>query len=275
MSKLEQTLGRVSGFVALSCVVLVGWSLVWPYAVGAWQPPPPPPPPDTPTHTATPTDTGTPTDTATPTDTGTATHTATATHTHTPAATDTHTPTATNTVAPAATATRTPTSSLPPPATATKTPSPEKTSGPKPDPNCESMVGGAVIDADGEGARGATVTMKGDGWSNSMLTDDNGHYGFGGLCAGTVTLQAVLPGGQTTPAIAASLTGKNNVQLDLRLVPADTATTQPTSTPEPNMPATGHPNWLLVGGALLAALLLLSAGARRALLVRGRTGAQD
>jgi hypothetical protein len=114
-----------------------------------------------------------------------------------------------------------------------------------------------------------------------MLTDDGGHYGFGGLCAGTATLQATLPSGQISPAASVSLTGQNQVQLDLGLspestsVPTATATTILTATPEPDLPVTGHSGWLLVGGAMLGALLLLSAGARRVLGAKERTGRRN
>jgi hypothetical protein len=130
-----------------------------------------------------------------------------------------------------------------------------------------------VFDGAGQKATGATVSIQGEGWSNAMMTDDNGHYGFGGLCAGVVTLQAHLQEGQTSQAAQANLNGKDSVQLDLRVRQVGAATVtqapppQPTVTPEPDMPATGYSGLLLVGAALLGALLLILAGTRRALSV--------
>jgi hypothetical protein len=130
-----------------------------------------------------------------------------------------------------------------------------------------------VFDGTGQQATGATVHIQGAGWSNSMMTDDSGHYGFGGLCAGTVTLQAYLLEGQTSQSAATNLNGKDGVWLDLRVQQVEAAavtqapTSQPTVTPEPHMPATGYSGLLLVGAALLGALLLILAGTRRALSV--------
>jgi len=47
------------------------------------------------------------------------------------------------------------------------------------------------------------------------------------------------------------------------------------STAEPGMPVTGYSGWLLAGGAALGALLLLSAGARRALHAHERVKSRD
>jgi hypothetical protein len=115
------------------------------------------------------------------------------------------------------------------------------------------------------------------------MTDDGGKYGFAGLCEGMVTLQAFTPSGQSSPVASVSLNGKDPVWRDLRLgssgaastatsaATTGTATRQPATTPEAEMPVTGFSGWLLAGGAVLGALLLISAGARRALLVREHT----
>ena len=50
---------------------------------------------------------------------------------------------------------------------------------------------------------------------------------------------------------------------------------QQTATPEPDMPETGYSGWLLIGGALLGALLLLTAGARRLLGARQQIRRQE
>jgi hypothetical protein len=143
------------------------------------------------------------------------------------------------------------------------------------------VVEGYVFDAAGQRATGATVHIEGPGWSNAMMTDDNGHYGFGGLCAGTATLTAYLLSGETTQLGQASLNGKDSVRLDLRILVSWTATAtyaptaQQTPTPEPQMPVTGYSGWLLIGAALLGVLLLATAGARRALTVQQRTRDRD
>jgi hypothetical protein len=138
-------------------------------------------------------------------------------------------------------------------------------------------VAGRVLNTAGQGVAGATVTIQGQGWSNGIMTDDQGRYGFAGLCSGTAVLQAFLPNGQASPAVSVSLTGQNSVPLDLgpnlggtSVVP--TASGQETAAPttaatasEAEMPTTGFSGWLLAGGAGLAALLLLTAGARRRL----------
>ncbi len=181
-------------------------------------------------------------------------------------------PTPTDTGVPPPTDTPTET---PPPATAEPTRTlapPQRTAAPNPD--CQSAVSGYVRDRQGKGVAGATVSIQGEDWTKAMMTNDEGLYGFAGLCAGTVTLQATLPDGQMTLNATVDLDGKNYVVLDLGLaaegatsVPAATAVPggQTTPTPEPEMPQTGYAGWWLAGGALLGLLVLLLAGARRTL----------
>ena len=167
---------------------------------------------------------------------------------------------------------------IPPPSDTPIVPPPAEETDPpqeKPNPDCQSGVEGDVLDAAGKGVSGATVTIEGEGWSNGMLANDSGHYGFGGLCAGAATLRATSPDGQTGPASTVSLNGQDRAYVELSILPVVAATAQQTPTPEPNMPTTGYSGWLLAGGALLAALLLLSAGARRALGTSERTQNQD
>ena len=155
-----------------------------------------------------------------------------------------------------------------PPPQASATTGPAPTGKPKPQPGCDSTVEGYVLGAGGKRQSGSTVRIGNSGYSNQMMTDDNGRYGFGSLCAGTYNLQATLPGGQLTAIKSVTVTGHDTVHADLSLAaatgtPTVTRTVQPASTTEPDMPTTGYPGWLLVGGALLGTLLLLSAGARR------------
>ena len=263
MSKAKASLRILTCFAVLSCTVLVACFLLRPNGAFAQAPPPP----NTPTDTATPTSTATPSSTPTPSNTPAPSNTPTATSSTTPTSTATQTSSATPTYAP--------TSAQP-------SPEPAKTKAPaKPDPNCQSVVEGYVINAAGQRATGATVHIEGSGWSNAMLTDDNGHYGFGGLCAGTATLTAYLLTGETTQPGQASLNGKDSVRLDLHTLAAGIATAtyapiaQQTPTPEPQMPVTGYSGWLLIGAALLGVLLLATAGARRALSVQQRTRDRD
>ena len=136
-----------------------------------------------------------------------------------------------------------------------------------------------MIDATGERTSGATVVIEGEGWSNRMLTDDQGQYGFGGLCAGPATLQAFLPDGQASQSAWINLNGQEIIRLNLSVLSAGAATGVPapqqSPTAEPDMPATGYSGLLLVGAATLGALLLLLAGTRRALGVRERTKDHD
>ena len=270
-------IGRAARLAGLVCAIVVVWSL-WGLGVFAQvsSPPPPPPPPDTPPPRPTPTDTRAPTDT--PTASNTPKPPKTPTKTSTPAWTETPKPTRTPTRTATPTATRRPerTPTLQP--SAQPPPNPQQTA--KPDPNCQSVVEGDVYDVSGQPARGATVTIEGPGGSNSMMTNDAGHYGFGGLCAGTVTLHAYLSSGQASPPARVSVNGKDNLVVDLRTLPAEVTAgaiatsmggiAQPSPTAEPDMPATGFSGWLLVGGALLGALLLISAGARRVLGAHSR-----
>ncbi len=233
----------IASLAALSCAFLIAWSPAGVRDAWAQVPPPPSKTPIEPTLT--------------------------------PLTPPVTTPPATDTAAPP-TDTPVPPTNTPVPPVATGSPEPPST--PRPDPNCQSVVEGNVLDAAGKRVRGATVTIEGAGWSHAMLTDDDGHYGFGGLCPGTATLRAALPGGRVSPTTMVDLDGKKHLYLDLSLQPAQASATatrstvQPTATGEPDMPATGYSGWLPVGAGVLGALLLLTAGARRLLGGRERPG---
>jgi hypothetical protein len=108
-----------------------------------------------------------------------------------------------------------------------------------------------------------------------MMTDDNGRFGFGGLCAGSASLQGTLPNRQLTAAATVSLDGKSSIDIELSTqtggaaAPTQAAPTatdqaaQPNPTSEPSMPITGYSGVLQVGGAILGVLLVVFAGARR------------
>ncbi|MCL7453456.1 MAG: carboxypeptidase-like regulatory domain-containing protein [Anaerolineae bacterium] len=160
----------------------------------------------------------------------------------------------------------------------TATPKPEGTAMPVANAtNCQSVIEGYVVDGSGQRAQGATVMAEAEGWSGAIATDDQGEFGFAGLCAGLTTLQAFLPGGEATTAKTVDLTGQNSITVDLSAgmqptdVPTSTATEQPggqeTTTAEVGMPLTGSSGWLLSGAILFGVLMLLTAGARRVLNV--------
>jgi len=157
-----------------------------------------------------------------------------------------------------------------------------KASESRPNPNCQAVVEGDIKDAAGRLVTGATVTLQGEGIERTMMTDDQGHYGFGGLCAGTLTVIATLPGGQESTSGTVEVDGRSNYRLDLGSQspgasgPVATATASPepdagqTPTSEPEMPVTGFPGWPLLGVALLGALVLVLSGARRLFAARSQ-----
>jgi hypothetical protein len=235
----------------------------------------PPPPPDTPTLTPEP-----PTQTFTP-EAPTATLTPVPPTETAPSVPPTETATSvppTETSSPVL-----PTATIPPQPGPSATPPPSNTAsaegsgGPASNALCQSMVEGYVLGTGGQPLTGATVTIEGSGWSSGVMTDDNGRYGFAGLCAGTASLQAFLAGSQVGSVATVNLSGNDTLRQDLGFVaslpgsaPAaqasqPTAQPAPTDTAEAGLPVTGFAGWLLVGGAALGALLLVSAGGRRAL----------
>jgi hypothetical protein len=256
----------------LACVpVLILSLLLLPAAGLAFQAPPPPP--ETPTYTPEP-----PTATFTPLP-------PTATFTPLPpTATFTPLPPTAVPAQPTATATRPVPSATPWP---TMTAEAEGGGEPAANELCQSAVEGYVLGADGRHVAGATVTIEGPGWSSGAMSDDNGRYGFAGLCAGTAALRAFLPGGEAAAVATVTLSGQDRLRHDLSfggastaaapLTQASQATAQaaPTAGAEAGMPVTGYAGWLLAGGAALGALLLLSAGGRRALQAHERARSRE
>jgi hypothetical protein len=299
MRKLLYARLAIRALTVLGCVVVAIGALTLPVKTEAEVPPPTKPPLPTATDTGEPSDTPAPTDTPRPTDTPMPTDTPAPTDTpmptDTPAPTDTPRPTDTPmptdtpiAAAPTWTPTWTPLPTQAPTWTASPTrtprptdtspqPKPEQTS--RPDPVCQSLVEGTVTGDVGQGVAGATVSIQGPGWASSMMTDDNGRFGFGGLCAGSATLQGTLPNSQLTAAAAVSLDGKSGVNIELSTqtggasAPTQAAATatdqdaQPSPMPEPSMPITGYSGLLQVAGTILGALLIVFAGARRLLSV--------
>ena len=155
------------------------------------------------------------------------------------------------------------------------------------DPNCQAVIEGDVKDTAGRLVAAAVINLTGEGLSKTMMTDDRGHYGFGGLCAGTLTVVATLPGGQESFAGTVEVDGRSGYRLDLggpqagSEEAASTTTASPApaaqSTPaaEPEMPMTGFAGWPLLGFALLGVLILLLVGARRLWVARAGAHGQD
>jgi hypothetical protein len=136
-----------------------------------------------------------------------------------------------------------------------------------------------VLNATGSTALGATVVIEGTDWSDAMLTDDAGQYGFSQLCPGKASLRAFLADGQVSQLAELDLNGRDTMQVELSVHSAGAATgastPQQTSTTGPDMPATGNEGWMMLGAGLLATFLLLIAGTRRAMTVRERNRERD
>ena len=81
---------------------------------------------------------------------------------------------------------------------------------------CQSKVTGRVLDAKGNLVKGATVGIKGGTFTAKTLSDDNGLYGFAGLCSGSYSF-TVQPSGQAAKAVAGTVTadGANAAKADL------------------------------------------------------------
>lgn len=81
---------------------------------------------------------------------------------------------------------------------------------------CQSKLTGRVVDATGALAKGAVVDIKSGSFTAKTLSDDNGLYGFAGLCAGgygfTVTLSGKSP---KAIATTATVDGANSIKTDL------------------------------------------------------------
>jgi hypothetical protein len=103
---------------------------------------------------------------------------------------------------------------------ATSAPQSQVTATPQlpPPSKCQSKVSGRVTDPSGQISQGATIEIKGTNFSSKTLSDDNGLYGFAGLCSGTYSFTVTLPG-QSAKAVAATakVDGANSAKVDLAL----------------------------------------------------------
>ncbi len=61
---------------------------------------------------------------------------------------------------------------------------------------CQSRISGRVTDGSGALIKGAAVTLSGGALRtpSQTVTDDNGLYGFAGLCGGSYSFAVTLPG---------------------------------------------------------------------------------
>lgn len=97
---------------------------------------------------------------------------------------------------------------------------PQSQSTPNPQPpaqgSCQSKLLGRLADANGGVIKGAVVQVNSGNFSAKTLSDDNGLFGFAGLCAGTYAFTVTVPG-KSPKALAATSTldGANTVRTDL------------------------------------------------------------
>jgi hypothetical protein len=81
---------------------------------------------------------------------------------------------------------------------------------------CQSKLLGRVVDANGALAKGAVIAIKSGSFTAKTLSDDNGLYGFAGLCAGTYGFTVTLPSKPPkTLTTSATLDGGNTARTDL------------------------------------------------------------
>src|SRR5512140_1363092 len=85
--------------------------------------------------------------------------------------------------------------------------------------NCQSRLMGRVLDSSGKLIKGATIDLRGSaikGTPPRAVSDDNGLYGFAGLCAGSYTFAVTAPGKQAEAlAVTISIDGANTGKADL------------------------------------------------------------
>ncbi len=82
--------------------------------------------------------------------------------------------------------------------------------------NCQSRILGRILDTSGKLIKGATIDLRGNaikGTPPRAVSDDNGLYGFAGLCAGSYSFTVTAPGKaaealSTTVAVDGANTGK-------------------------------------------------------------------
>ncbi len=97
-----------------------------------------------------------------------------------------------------------------PPSQATPTPPPASTG------KCQSKLTGRVYGPTGALAKGAVIEIKSGSFTGKTLSDDNGLYGFAGLCAGTYSFTVQLTGQAAKPlSTTATVSGNDSTKVDL------------------------------------------------------------
>ncbi len=85
--------------------------------------------------------------------------------------------------------------------------------------NCQSRLLGRVVDPSGKLVKGATIELRGNALKSTppkAVSDDNGLYGFAGLCAGSYSFTVTPPGKQAQAlAVTISVDGANTGKADL------------------------------------------------------------
>lgn len=161
------------------------------------------------------------------------------------------------------------------------------------EPYCLSRVEGFVLTSEGAAVPNQTVQLTDGGWSLEGVTDSNGFFYFDGLCAGDLTVNAIVNGevAARAPASVSSDAGVV-VQVSLQIgasrqaqptVPTSTrppGTATATASPIPptptrpkgvaveRLPQTGLSKIPLLGAAGAFALLMLLVGIARRRLFR-------
>lgn len=82
--------------------------------------------------------------------------------------------------------------------------------------SCQSKLLGRLAGANGAIIKGAVIQVTSGKFNAKTLSDDNGLYGFAGLCGGTYTYTVTVPG-KSPKALAttSTLDGANTVRTDL------------------------------------------------------------
>ncbi|MGB8648650.1 MAG: carboxypeptidase-like regulatory domain-containing protein [Anaerolineae bacterium] len=89
----------------------------------------------------------------------------------------------------------------------------------RPEGNCQSRISGRVLDSTGAIIKGAAIDLRGNGIKGTppkAVSDDNGLYGFAGLCAGAYTFTVTAPGKRAVAlTVSADVDGANVARADL------------------------------------------------------------
>lgn len=105
-----------------------------------------------------------------------------------------------------------------PPVVATFAPANTSPVSQTPASKCQSRLLGRVTDANNQIIKDAIVDIVSGSISARATSDDNGQYGFAGLCAGAFRVAVTLPGQQPKPlADTVVVDGANTIKYDIPL----------------------------------------------------------